>query len=909
MRKFLLLPLAACALCFSIASAAPVAFDTSGVRPGPITVTTAADTAIVKWQDAQNKTWEAVFNLEANRPLIAAIRTGGRDIVQNAVPIYSAQTGKRRGGFDEFFDFPPSHPDGTRSFQSRLRITSGKAVSLGDRVEVSFEGFDMGIFKGTMRYVFYPGSRLIQQAAVASTNEPDTAYFYEAGLRMAVPRDSRPGNNMESEFHYYDTEGKLQVSRPNISEKIPVAARYRTIAARSQAGSIAVFPSPHKYFMPRDFTTNMGFLWHTAWRGQIYMGVRQLPDDNSRFYPWMNAPPGTDQRMHVFFLLSDGEPQALLEEVLRYTNRDKYRKLPGYITVAPHWHYAYTVQAMAKEPSWVPPFKPVLKDMGVDAAIIADFHGDGHPQDQTDLRLKELKAYFDHCRAQSDSSFLLVPSEEANVHYGGHWAVAFPKPVYWFMADPGIQSSVSQHPQYGKVYTIGSAKALLDMVRKENGFAYQTHPRTKGSRTQPDSIRFTEHFLDDTYVGAGWKQMPADMSSPRLGERSLKLLDDMSNWGLHKQLLAEVDVFQIDHTHELYAHMNVNYVRANALPNYDNYGQILDTMRRKDFFVSTGEVLMPEHKITETAKDQLSATADIHYTLPLQFAELVWGDGKETHREIVALESTHEFGQYKLNMKAATPNWRWARLAVWDITGNGAFANPIYNDRPLKTVAVDNWHNKESGQHEGHYAWDVDNPNANYMGGFSGLGHMLMGIGAGLKTIKEPFSQKSLNGLDLLIVADPDNEKESKTPNYFTDAEIEATTTWVNNGGTLVLLGNDPGNAEFPRFNALAKKFGIEFLETKHTDPNGNAKLTLQTTPGGWLTPNLKFYAVDVAPLKLTAPNAEVLLSERQTPIIATVKHGKGRVLALGDPWLYNEYLYTQDNRRLAEELFRKFLP
>lgn len=885
---------------------APVTLDTSGVRSGPIAVSTVGDTAVVRWQDAQSKTWEAVFNLEPNRPLIAAIRTGDKNVILNAVPIYSAQTGKRRGGFDEFFDFPPSHPDGTRSFQGRLRITAAKAVTLGDRLELSFEGFEMGIFKGTMRYVFYPGSRLIQQAAVASTSEPDTAYFYEAGLRMAVPRDVRPGGNMESEFVYYDTEGKLKIAHPatpSLSEKIPVAARYRTLAARSQGGSLAVFPSPHKYFMPRDFTTNMGYLWHTAWRGEVFMGIRQLPDDNSRFYPWMNAPPATDQRMNVFLLVSDGEPQPLLEEVLRYTNRDRFQKLPGYITVAPHWHYAYTVQAMAKDPSWVPPFKPVLKEMGVDAAIIADFHGDGHPQDQTDLRLRELKAYFDYCRAKSEANFLLMPSEEANVHYGGHWAVSFPKPVYWIMANPGVQSSTSQHPQYGKVYTIGSAKALLDMVRKEDGFAYQTHPRTKGSKTQPDSIRFTEHFLDDSYVGAGWKQMPADMSSPRLGERSLKLLDDMSNWGLRKQLLGEVDVFQVDHTHELYAHMNINYVRAKSLPTYDNYGEILDTMRRKDFFVSTGEVLMPEHQIGETSKDQLTATASIHYTLPLQFAELVWGDGNETHREILSLESTHEFGQHKLTMKASTPNWRWARLAVWDITGNGAFANPIYNDRPLKIVAVDNWHNKESGQHEGHYAW-----NANYMGGFSGLGHMLKGIGAGLKNVKEPFTTKSLNGIDLLIVADPDNEKESKTPNYFTDAEIEATTKWVDNGGTLVLLGNDPGNAEFPRFNALAKRFGIEFIESKHTDSNGNAKLTLTTSQSGWFTPNLKFYAVDVAPLSLTAPNSEVLLAERNTPIIATVKHGRGRVLAVGDPWLYNEYLYTQDNRRLAEELFRKLL-
>ena len=385
--------------------AAPVSIDLSGWKPGPVTVVHENATAVVRWRDAQDRNWEAVFDLEPARPLIAAIRVQGKTVVQSAVPLYNCQTGKRRGGFDEFFDFPPSHSEGTRSFIGQLRLTAARAVTHGDRVEISFDGFEMGIFKGSIRYVFFPGSRLIQQIAVASTSEPDTAYFYDAGLRMAVPRDSRPGANMDSEVTYYDNEGNVRIDHPNMSERLPVKVRYRTLAARSEGGSVAVFPGPHKYFLPRDFTTNMGYLWHTSFRGQVSLGIRQLPDDNSRFYPWMNAPPSTEQRMSVFFLLSDGEAKPLLDEVTRYTNRDKLPHLNGYVTVAPHWHFAYTVQAMAHGADWVPPFKPVLKDLGVDAAIIADFHGDGHPQDLTELRLKELKAYYDYCSAQTDSKF------------------------------------------------------------------------------------------------------------------------------------------------------------------------------------------------------------------------------------------------------------------------------------------------------------------------------------------------------------------------------------------------------------------------------------------------------------------------------------------------------------------------
>ncbi len=174
-------------------------------------------------------------------------------------------------------------------------------------------------------------------------------------------------------------------------------------------GSVAIFPAPHQYFFPRDFTTNMGYVWHSAWKGQLSLGIRQLPDDATPYYPWSNAPPGTEQRMSMFLLLDPGQPAAALDEVLRFTNSDRFPKLDGYITFAPHWHYAYTVQAMEQGAGWIPPFKPVLQDMGVNAAMIMDFHGDGHPADTGQIRLSELEAYYKACRAQSGPQFLVDP--------------------------------------------------------------------------------------------------------------------------------------------------------------------------------------------------------------------------------------------------------------------------------------------------------------------------------------------------------------------------------------------------------------------------------------------------------------------------------------------------------------------
>ncbi|MBI3681807.1 MAG: hypothetical protein HY235_15615 [Acidobacteria bacterium] len=288
-----------------------------------------------------------------------------------------------------------------------------------------------------------------------------------------------------------------------------------------------------------------------------------------------------------------------------------------------------------------------------------------------------MESYFRACRAQSDREFLLIPSEEANVHLGGHWVLAFPKPVFWHMKSLPGRPFRDQHPRFGTVYHAGGAGEMLELIRLEQGLAYQAHPRTKGSTGFPDKIRETDHFRDPRYIGAAWKAMPSDLSSPRLGERALKLVDDMNNWGLPKKILGEVDTFQLDSTHELYAHINVNYVRLPRLPDFDHYGELLEAVARGDFFITTGEVLLPRVEIAGDA-GTIHARASVQWTFPLQFAEVVWGDGSRTHRRMFALDSTREFGQREFEWTVEAPGWKWARLAVWDIAANGAMVNPVW---------------------------------------------------------------------------------------------------------------------------------------------------------------------------------------------------------------------------------------
>ena len=666
---------------------ATIPADLSGLRAGVISVTTSGDTLAVRWPDESEHIWTAEFSLDPARPLISRIVLQDRVMVKNARPEYWASTGKRRGraGFDEFFDFPGNDPNGTRRYEASFKATNAKARTVGDRVEVSFDGFTMGIFHGGIAYTFYPGSRLIRQDAVASTQEPLTAYLYDAGIKLSAPSAYVHAGQREVNLpiHYYDTTGQLRMATTDGPDRRIEKVRYRALAAKTDGGSIVVFPPPHTYISPRDYTTNPGYVWDHGWAGrggvgELALGIRQPNDDGAgQYYPWLNAPPGTTQRMGMFLMVSDREGDIALDEALRFTNRDRFRTLPGYKTVTSHWHWGYTIQAMERGDDWEPSFRQVLIDMGIDSAITSDFHGDGHPQDATDLRLRELDAYYRVCRKQSDARFLLIPSEEGNTYLGGHWAIFFPQKVLWFMVKPSPGPLVEQHPQYGKVYHVGSAEDVIEMVRRENGIIYQTHPRTKSSYEYPDKVRHADYFLDPHFIGAGWKAMPIDPSSPRQGMRPLKLLDDMNNWGLPKRLVAETDMFHIEQSHELYTHMNANYVRMSELPDFDHYGRVVEAVRRGDYFISMGEVLLPETKISTADANAVKATVKAQWTFPLAFGEIVWGDGRETHTQTFPLDHTRPFGSATFEWKAEAKNWTWARIAVWDIAGNGAFVNPV----------------------------------------------------------------------------------------------------------------------------------------------------------------------------------------------------------------------------------------
>ena len=197
--------------------AAIVPAGTSGVRPGPIMSLSLRWKALTEFSLAGRgipRMWTAEFSLNSEKPLITRMGTGTKRSHLAPTAILGHDWKRRgRAGFDEFFDFPGSHPEGTRRFEGAFRPITATVRSVGNRMEVLFQGLKLGIFEGGIAYTFYPGMRLIYQEAVVSTQEPNTAYLYDTGLRLAAPASGvRPGRReVVSPVTYYDTEGKLRI--------------------------------------------------------------------------------------------------------------------------------------------------------------------------------------------------------------------------------------------------------------------------------------------------------------------------------------------------------------------------------------------------------------------------------------------------------------------------------------------------------------------------------------------------------------------------------------------------------------------------------------------------------------------------------------------------------------------------
>ena len=277
-------------------------------------------------------------------------------------------------------------------------------------MEVTFDGVRIGIFTGSLRYTFYPGTPLIQQAALVSTHEPDTAYYYDAGLEMTAEQDRWPGGNMESHISYYDVAGKLQeITPPYGSERHSAGSALSHGGGEDGRREHCRLSTSASLFLCARLHHQPGVPLVQLLAGQGWTGMQQYPDDDTTIDPWMNAPPESVQEMGLFLLPSAKDSSAVLKDVLALHAQRSLCAF-GWIrnlctALAPCLHSA----GHGKGTRLAATFQAGDEAIGIDSAMIMDFHGDGHPADLTDLRLHELDEYYKACRAQSDSELPADP--------------------------------------------------------------------------------------------------------------------------------------------------------------------------------------------------------------------------------------------------------------------------------------------------------------------------------------------------------------------------------------------------------------------------------------------------------------------------------------------------------------------
>jgi hypothetical protein len=707
-----------------------------------LTVEADSSSVLLEWEGERGEHLRARFTLREGHPQIAELaarKSGGAWIMlgKDLTPDFHVTTARRRmseteksilvrlkqdteeneerykwnvfwdapleipGTEDNHLVGPPRTENEIQRAAASYHSTACYLQSDGSQVSVLFNGLTLGLFAGDAKFTVYKGSNLLRQEAVVKTDVADVAFIYRAGLKGFSLNEGTKlmWRDTSQVWQQYRFGGEVNQGPVNLP------ARNRLEILGAGAGSLAIFPPPHRFFFARENEVNLGYVYYSKESdGSFSLGVMQ-PEHGEGYWPWgvtrtvwdrrqkvarsqqfnyalYNAPPGTEQHMPVYYYLSSEDAIATQRAVTAYTHDDAFKPVPGFKTITGHFHLDLNEMIRDRgtsdfQPSWV----PVFRGLGINIVYLGDFHDDSDINDPGPKRLPEEKLYFEGARKLSDRDFLVIPAEEVNAFLGGHWYLMTPKPIYFTHADPrpAGQPAEEDDPQFGHVYHLGSVADVMNMVNAEHAILWTAHPRTKSSALYPDLYKDKDFFLNDRFIGASWESLPVDQSQKLLCEqRCFALNDEMSNWAPKpKFMLAEGDTYMKRPDDDTYPFLAVNYLKLDRVPAYnESWAPVVEALREGKFFGTTGEILFREWGIEGSGAKSVF-TARIEYTFPLQFAELVWSDGTKVERQTIHLTGSTPFGTRDFRIPFDTAGKKWVRFDVWDCAGDGAWLQPV----------------------------------------------------------------------------------------------------------------------------------------------------------------------------------------------------------------------------------------
>jgi len=218
------------------------------------------------------------------------------------------------------------------------------------------------------------------------------------------------------------------------------------------------------------------------------------------------------------------------------------------------------------------------------------------------------------------------------------------------------------------------------------------------------------------------------------------------------------------------------------------------------------------------------------------------------------------------------------------------------------TVLLDAWYNSQTRKNAAgqtvlfHYKWD-DFSNS----GYSLLGAIFHMDGVETETLATAPTLENLGSARYYIIVSPDNPSKTPQPHYMNEEDAGQVAGWVKQGGVLLIMENDPDNADITHMDLLADIFGLHFnnVLTHHVIGDQFEMGRMEVAqPGGPFTSRHVLYMKDTCSLRLSH-GATALLEWKGDIMMAVAHYGKGTVVAVTDPWLYNEYT---DGRKLPPE-------
>ncbi|MGB6194714.1 MAG: glycoside hydrolase family 88 protein, partial [Terracidiphilus sp.] len=195
-----------------------------------------------------------------------------------------------------------------------------------------------------------------------------------------------------------------------------------------------------------------------------------------------------------------------------------------------------------------------------------------------------------------------------------------------------------------------------------------------------------------------------------------------------------------------------------------------------------------------------------------------------------------------------------------------------------------------------HYKWNDLSDSGYWL-----LGHIFRSYGATTTTLYQAPTREALDKAQIYIIVSPDIPSKNPNPNYMRPEDAAVIANWVKAGGVLMILENDPANADLDHLNLLADRFGIHYNSVlrKHVIGRQWDLGKVAVPAGGPIFQDAHtIYVKDVSTISAKAP-AIAQLRDSGDILMATAKYGKGSVFAMTDPWLYNEYT---DGRKLPPE-------